>query len=301
MLGSKEAVYPYLKKGVKPSDLVVSVDGNKLTSGKDYTLSYSNNTKTALFDSTNGAGKSTAPTVNIKFKGNYKGNIKRTFSIAGVDIGSLSMTVDDVPYQDKAGIYKSSPVIVDAEGTKLAAGTDYEKNPVYTYTAYTKVQRRSFGKTMTYYKKAGAAVDSADIIPAGTVLKVTVTGKGNYASLDDSGSPGTICDTFRIAERSVKDITFTVDDFEYTGSAIRPLRVKDGLSAKGIHAHYTQTDSDGNAVTVDACADNSFVIVSYSSNINRGTGRITVRGAGRFAGTRTITFKILKRNAGKAN
>jgi uncharacterized protein YkwD len=301
-MGTADAKYPFLKKGVKPTDLIVEIDGNSLTAGKDYTLGYSNTGKIASYDMKNASGKSIAPTVNIKLKGNYKGTITKTFSIIPVDIGTLSITVQDVPYKEAAGIYKSAPVIVDKAGTKLVAGTDYEKNIEYTYAEYTKVKRKVGARYVTYYRAAGAAANPKDIFfeDAKPVIRVKVTGKGNYANDESIPGDGTISATFRISDRSINDITFKVDDFEYTGGEIKPLRVTDGSTLSGIHAHYTEGTGEGK-ITVDACADNSFVIVSYASNIKRGTGKITVRGTGKFAGTRTVTFKIIKRTAQRAD
>ena len=64
---SESAVY---KKGGAKPDISVTMDGVKLTTGVDYTVSYKNNKKVGR-----------TATVTIKGKGNYSGKVKRDFQV----------------------------------------------------------------------------------------------------------------------------------------------------------------------------------------------------------------------------
>lgn len=72
----------YVKGGVKPADKIKLTSKNPLTGeeetlvyGRDYTLSWKNNSKVAVYDAKN------APYVTIKGKGNYTGTLKVKFTI----------------------------------------------------------------------------------------------------------------------------------------------------------------------------------------------------------------------------
>ena len=39
-----------------------------------------------------------------------------------------------------------------------------------------------------------------------------------------------------------------------------------------------------------------FEVAAYSNNLNTGTARVTLRGLGKYGGTKTITFKIIRRS-----
>ncbi len=78
---------PYQKSGAKP-EILVTVDGVKLTMGVDYTASYKNNKK---------AGKTA--TVIIKGKGNYSGKVTRKYQVTAAEtaaVGEAAVFVFDV-------------------------------------------------------------------------------------------------------------------------------------------------------------------------------------------------------------
>ena len=66
----------YNGKAIKP-ETAVYYDGELLTAGKDYTVSYRNNTNAASADAVNAKGASIAPTVTVKGKGNFSGTGQR--------------------------------------------------------------------------------------------------------------------------------------------------------------------------------------------------------------------------------
>ena len=246
----------YAKGGSKPEP-VVMFGNTVLKAGVDYTLSYKNNTK--INDGTN-AKK--LPTVTIKGKGNFSGSIALNYIIESQDISLLSMTVEDKVYSKKANAYKSAPKIIDLDGKTLKAGTDYEKNVVYTYKYDTVLADGTERKT-------GEVVGAKDILPAGTVVVVTVTGKGNYSS------DTTLQGEYRIVAGSIAKATVKVENQIYTGEAVEPG--KDAVTVKVGKVTLTADDYD---------------IISYSNNVKKGTATMTIRGKGNYGGTKTVKFTI---------
>lgn len=245
---------PYMKGGSKPKP-IVTYAGQLLTEGKDYTLSYRNNAK--ISDDFN---QNKQPTVSIKGKGNFKGTIAISFTIVQQDLGVLSITAPDKVYQNKKNIFKSTPKIVDVNDTALRAGTDYEKNLIYTYTSDVQLEDGSI-----HY--AGETVDKNDILPAGTVVEITVVGKGNYS--------GQLKDKYRIVQSDIGKARVTIPTQIYTGEEIRPN--KNDITVK---------------VGKTILQEGDYEIVGYSNNIKKGKASITIKGIGNYGGTKTIKFTI---------
>ena len=167
-----EAVYT--KGGAKPKILIEG-----MTEGIDYTVKYTANTKAGTYG-----------TATVTYKGNYKGapaTVKQ-FYIKQKDIKDVTITAKDLVY--KKGKYKSTPVLTDADGKKLKAGTDYLKT--YEYTGN---------------------IIGGDAQPD-TEITVTVKGTGNYT--------GTVSTTYRILNtgKDISKATFKIAQQEYTGSEV---------------------------------------------------------------------------------
>lgn len=119
----------YTKGGVRPSvaekvSFFRSDNRDVLIEGKDYTVSYQNNTAVTT-DSTK-----KKPVIVIKGKGNYKGTLKIDFTISKASLEDLTQeaVVTAVQYQKnrKAG-YEYKPAIKIMDGkTVLKAGRDYK-------------------------------------------------------------------------------------------------------------------------------------------------------------------------------
>lgn len=256
-----QEAYPYVKGGSMPKP-VVKFDGRKLTEGTDYTLSYRNHTKAGNY-----------ATVTVRGRGNFKGNAVRSYRVDARDItpapgetnSIITVTAADKVYQKKANIYKTKIQVFDTNGKALAAGTDYDKNVVYTYAAAVTVSNKN-GENVQ--RKAGDLVDAADIIPKETQIQVTVNAKGsNYL--------GTATGYYRIVELDIARARVTIPVQTYTGKEIT-LDKKDITVVVG-------------GVNV---SPESFEITGYSNNIKKGTAKVTIRGKGIYGGTKTVTFKI---------
>lgn len=249
-----EDSYAYTKGGCKPEP-VVTFGGTALKKGTDFTLSYKNNT--ALNDGGN-SGK--LPTVTIRGKGCFTGTREVTYKITPKDIGGLTMSASDKVWQNKKNIYRTKVEIRDVDGKVLNAGKDYEKLLRYAYDADITL----FDGTV---RKAGEEVTGNDILPAGTVIRVTASAKGGSYT-------GTLTSSYRITKSDIGRAKVTIPAQTYTGREIRP----DG---------EMQVKLDGKALSSD-----NYEITGYTNNINKGTATVTIKGRNDCGGVKTVRFKI---------
>ena len=175
----------YCKGGAKPA-VTVTMGTTELVENVDYTVSYKNNGKVS-----GGTGKN-APSIIIKGKGSYKGQITKTFAIKQKKTDVLSVTAGDVVFANKKNNYVTALTVMDTDGKKLSAGTDYDK-------------------ALTYYVDE-RQVEKNEILPIGTEVTVKTQGKGNY--------DGPISATFRIAEKKFAGVKVVIASQEYTGEEI---------------------------------------------------------------------------------
>lgn len=221
----------YTKGGSKPEiDLVF--DGVLLKEGKDYTVACQNHKKVA--DA--GIGKR-APKVTIKGKGDFKGTLTANFTIVpkALDDEDITFTVADVAFANKKGKYISKPVLTDAGGKKLTAGTDYERTVEYTLD--------------------GAPLTKQDIVPEGATVTVKVTGKGAYTGSREV--------EYRITRYSFNKAKVKISNQAYTGRAVtldeNDLEVKFGTEVLDygddyeiVEGSYTKNIKKGTAAVTIA-------------------------------------------------
>lgn len=244
----------YMAGGSKPKT-TVCFGTQVLEEGYDYTLKYSNNQVISSL-----AASDKLPTIVVCGKGNFKGSRTITFQIVPRDMESLIIEVPDKVYQSAAGKYKSIPKIMDWNGKTLKAGRDYESEISYTYAEDTVLTE---GITMM----AGCQIGPTDILPVGTRVMVTVTGKGNYS--------GTISAVYRITQQDFCKAKVKVSKQTYTGSEICPGKEQMEIKI-------------GQTVLADA----DYEIVGYKNNVKKGTATVILRGIGDYGGTKKATFKI---------
>lgn len=253
----------YAKGGAKAGVTVTfrKDDGSvqTLTEGRDYTLTYQNHN--ALCD---GSREDKLPTVIIKGKGSFKGTYptKLTYRIATQDIGRLTLTAADKTYQNKANGYTTKLTVTDLNGKALKVGTDYDKTFTYTYKKQTTLDNGTV-------RAAGEVVGQADIIPAGTVLQVTVNGKGNYM--------GALTGEYRITQAGISGASVTIPKQTYTGQAITLNKEDIIVKIKGAPVDQSQYE---------------IIPDSYKNNVKKGTASVTIRGVDNYGGTKTVKFTI---------
>lgn len=251
----------YAKGGAKPVPAVFFAlpDGTekKLVEGVDYTLGYTNNS--AVND---GSNAKKLPTIVLKGKGNFTGTRqKETFTIESQSIANLVLTAPDKVYANKKNNFPATPVVTDLDGKVLKAGTDYDnKNIQYFYEEDTDLADGTS-------HEAGELISSNDTIPAGTVIRVQVTGKGYYA--------GTVSGVYRVVSGDIAKASIKVSDQYFTGRQVRPGKSQISITLSG-----------------KLLSDQDYEIVEYVNNIKKGTAKVTLKGIGDYGGSKTVNFKI---------
>lgn len=248
----------YTKGGATP-ELALTFDGRPLTVKKDYTVTYKNNKKLG------GATGDKAPVMIVNGKGNFKGTLTIPFAITVNNLetdNKVTITAVDTAYVNKAGKYAVTPVLTDVNGKKLAAGTDYEKTLTYMLLNADGTETE---------------LTTADIAPAGSIVKVTVMGKGSYT--------GSISATYRITEASFSKAKITIQPKAYTGGRIM-------LSEEDI-----KVTLGGKTLTYGE--DYTFVESSYKNNVKKGSATVIVKGLNNYGGSKTVKFKITTRTLTK--
>ena len=251
----------YSKGGVKP------VISSTLVLNKDYTVKYTNNT--AVNDNSN---PKKITSVVLTGKGNYQGTVTIPFKIVQKDISKVTITVPDKAYSGKVNAYKSTVTLVDSDGKKLAAGTDYDKNIIYQYRYDTVViDTTDKNNLKMMLRSEGDEVRAKDIVSPGAVIKVIVKGVKNYKE--------EITATYRIANNDISKASVTVKTQYFTGKPIYLDR--DDITVKM------------GGVIIDSSKYN---IISYTNNINKGTATAVIEGVKDYGGTKEIKFTIANKN-----
>ncbi|MCR4959989.1 MAG: leucine-rich repeat domain-containing protein [Lachnospiraceae bacterium] len=292
----REVRIPYSKSGAKVSIEKVYAKNSRqsiihLEEGKDYKVSYANNKAVRNYLSVDRKGKSNAPTLTITFMGNYKGTLTRSFTIEPKDLSDfdafdengVSITLKDMLVSSSAGKCFQKPVLKDKKGNTLKAGTDYENSIIYTYDEDVTVKTKSGKKTVSVLRLKGDVVDKKDIIPAGAVIRVTVTGKNNYM--------GVTSGTFNIAPANISTFKFKIAEgksYIYAGSAITPSK-DDIVVQRKVGKNWVDIPAEE--------AKEYFDITGYSNNVKSSNKAvITITGKNGYAGTATVKFTIDKKN-----
>ncbi|MBR1524507.1 MAG: hypothetical protein IJ641_08640 [Lachnospiraceae bacterium] len=119
-------------------------------------------------------------------------------------INNTVMTATDVKYSPRPRACRSTVRIYNHDGARLVAGLDYDRNLTYTYEKETIVKQRMDLWGRRYREvtvEAGDPVDlKRDIIPEGTVIRVTAKGKGRYKATEESDN--IVSTTFCVASKS---------------------------------------------------------------------------------------------------
>lgn len=163
--------FRYCKGGIKPVDEIVLTNlcGFVLENFKDYTLRYQNNS--AVAEKTDPK----PPTIIVKGRGNYTGELKVFFTIRKADFDNeedgLLFTAVSIPYlPDKPADYTYTPVINVWDGNnKLRLDKDY----TITYLDNTQADYESFVKTLKENPKNVHPIPRAIITPTADSLYIS--------------------------------------------------------------------------------------------------------------------------------
>ncbi len=271
---------PYVKNKVKYSPEIRwtrETAGGEVTTvlreGMDYTVKYEN-TRNIQPGYVSSANRIVTGTVNGR--GNFSGSFRFRVDITPGDLtdpGVDAYAPDGYLFMG-GGIHPSSPVIHDAGGAILKSGTDYEvlqhelvgtwdeKNNCVIYCDPSEIRTVTTGS------------GSAQI---GSVIRVTVRGKGNYDPEKELSMEYRIL----MEGRDISRAKFTLKkSVPYNGGAVK-LAESDILSAQlmnGTELTYGvqyAIDEDG-----------------YKNNLKRGKAQVTFVGRGSYGGRKTENFNI---------
>lgn len=316
--------YPYTGYEIRPVGISVTdyIDRVKyrLTEDLDYTLSYSNNLN---------AGTAF---INVECKNNFSGTARANFLITSSTISSGSSTTPNTPINGGTGEISGSKAISPNDvilTMDTANAMHYTGNPVYpkvsiagmtenvdytvTFSNNTEVgtatvtitgignNRGTITKTFNIIaplsnckiaeipaqQYTGSAVEPTLTVTCGK--NILIPGTDYNVTYANNINIGTATATIRAASNS-----------KYTGSASVTFSIANDVGdfiISGYAPTYTYT---GNAITPSVVVETGSgrltqgtdYTISYSNNINAGKATITVKGVGRYSGTKTATFII---------
>ena len=195
-------------------------------------------------------------TAEVKVKG--KGDYKGTVTLKyAIDRQSLS----------------ANGIVISAEDQ--FATKDKLKAPKITIT---DVDGKKLAANKDYTVGTPDTSDPANTDTKG-IVSVTVTGKGAYET-------ETLTVTYRYEDKTLNigkaKIAKKIDDQPFTGNAVK-LSKADLTGVLSANGRTLVPGSD-------------FTVTGYTNNIKKGTAKVTVKGIGEFAGTKTLSFKIVQRS-----
>lgn len=244
----------YTGEEIEP-EVKVKYDGERLTLGEDYTVSYDENVNV-------GTAK-----VTIRGKGNFTSKITKTFKIKE----SSYYEDKNLDSEDRISIMKTSVSrIVDQEHT----GNSIKPELYIRYKGKILKKGRDYSVTYSNNKEVGMAT-------------VKITGKGDFRGVKTV--------TFNIVNRQVNynNNTYTSNDSYSSGDiSITKTTVSNIYSQK--YTGHQITPAVYVRYNGDLLQEGIDYTIEYSNNINVGYGKITIKGIGSFYGIKTISFKIVK-------
>ena len=237
----------------------------KFTLGKDYTITYTNNTDS---DAVKGASKKA--TVTLQFMGDYVGSVSYTFDIAQA---TAYVSGEKISYTAGKNSYDANVKVVTKSGTTETAV------PTTEYVVKTTQKARKIGDyawadvvfTNPNYKMKLVTVNNGTT----TTTDVKTKNVDNCVFVKDVKS--------ELVGKSLTDasVTATVDGtYTYTGKAITPkLTVKDG--------------------STELKLDTDYKIVSKTGT-EAGDAYVTIEGINNYAGKLTLKYTITKADLANA-
>ena len=277
LAGIKTEGYTYSGQNIvfdgKTNSEIRVYDGKTLLKPQqDYTIAYKNNKNAyILTDEDPGYNPKKAPTVIFTGKGNYSGTITKNFLINPVDFltlneaGNPMFQIDDITLAYNGKVQKGTPKVTytDASGKTITLKAKKDFEVIYPGT------QAGEDYNPLAFKEA------SDIPYTGLVV-----GCGNFTG------------TLEFQEKITSSILISkvkisaIKAQSYTGEPVEPEVT---LQYKGeVLKEYDEETQAGDYT------------LSYQNNIKAGTASIIITGKGKYAGNRTVTFKINGINLKKA-
>ena len=238
-------IVTYAKGGAMP-EIMVTCDGYTLKPGMDYTVSYTNNKKVEL------STTDKASTIIVKGKGNYTGQISIRFTITSKPLtneNGISVLAKDKIVSTKANGYRQSFKVYDEDGKALGS-SDYDAKNV-TYTLPETVEPDGTVKVLNQ------VLDKNSVVPANSVIQITVEGKGVYVGGKATG-------TYLVLEKDcdISKAMIQINPQSYTGKPVFITSQEQFTEGKV----YIKIGKD--KVELVFCRDFEVVPGSYVKNVN---------------------------------
>ena len=297
-----EEQYTYTGSAIEPAP-VVTLNGETLTKGSDYTVSYTNNVN---------AGSATC---TISGTGSYSGTRSAAFTIAKVDMNDCTATLERSSFSYD-GEEHAPTITVTNGGKPMTEGTDY---------TVTYLNNREVGKASAEIVGKGCFVGSKtvefDIIKI-SINDCTVTlGQNSYTYDGREKTPlptvkvngkilkrGTDYDLSYADNIEIGKATVTVTGINNcegtkqqhfsivkSGTKIVPI-TQCSISVESSEVYFDGTEKTP-AISVhsgsDELEEGRDYTVSYINNIEEGTAIVMVSGIGNYSGTTERVFTIL--------
>jgi len=307
------STYTYTGSAIEP-EIKITFNGNELTEGTDYTVTFTDNTD---------IGRATA---TITGKGNFTGSTTVNFEIVEKNLGEGS--IDAIADQTYTGAAIEPSLVVKHGDDTLVLGTDYKvefSNNVNVSSTDSKVS-----VTVT-----GIGAYSGTLNAEFAITAAPLTVKANDASMtygDDepeytAEATGILTGHTFTYEASVSETDLAVGTYDIAVSTVKIVDGEDNdvtsnysvtfekgtltVSAASLsEAKVTTSDCTytGAAVTPetltvalgDVTLSSSDYTVSYSNNTDAGTATVTITGSGNYTGTAMGEFTISPASIEKA-
>lgn len=274
-------VAEYEKAGAKPSDRVTLTNaaGIRLQNGKDYTISYVNNTSVTK------AGDSQSASMIITGKGNYMGTLEIPFTIVEGVLDKAQITIVSVAYnmkKDSSFEYKPS-VKLKLQNSALNAKTDYE----VTYRKNTQADYEAYLEKLK--KKTATKADCPMIV-------ISEKEGSSYVVADSSKRIELPLPIYQ-SKLTKKNLYVVVEDAVYTGMQVTPnVSVYYSEDPDAVKAAKDLTnEKEILNLGFEKLAPNTDYTLSYGANIAAGKNKGSVKISGTapfYGGDVTIKFTI---------
>ncbi len=321
----------YTGSALKPA--VTVYDGiTKLTAGKDYTISYKNNTNAYTYTESDAEfNASKAPSVIVTGKGNYKGKETAYFRIYPKNIEGTDVTVVIADQKEDGKAKKPVPVITRGK-KKLKAGKDFEA--AYLDKDEKETECKAVGEYRVHITGKGnycGSVDSSFAIYAKERIQISKAKLGKIENSEYTGSARDLSDEVELTYNKTPLVEGT--DYEIIYNDDRCSVGKKSITIRGLGAYvgsrtatynitgwnlkkavvtnfktaieYTGTEIVQDAVLTlngqtlakgtDKNDENGAYVAVYSGNLNTGTVTVTYKGINGYTGSIKKTFKITKK------
>lgn len=304
--------YLYTGKAIKPE--VHVYDGKiRLIKGRDYTITYKNNIKAG-----DDATSSKAPTIIVKGKGNYAGTETETFTIQRVNLDDSEIACDNLTAAYTSKVQKKLPSI-SYRGKKLSRNKDF----TVSYPDLSRGITEAYCAPGTYdillTAKGGGNYAGTRTVKL-TITKSILLSKASVKKIPDQPYTGKEVEpelTVTLQKTPlIKNTDYTVAYInnkeagkatavlsgigDYAGTKKVTFNIK-GISLKKAKVDkistqtYNGSEQEPNvslSVGGIPLKNGTDYQITYTNNLNAGTGTATIKGINAYTGSIKKTFRI---------